>query len=234
MTTAMATGPVEVSAQFLNEARNGGGGAERRQLAALTRDELAAALPDDASRLAFWINLYNANIQYLLRTNPDAYGHRARFFAKRQIVVARKRLSFNDIEHGILRRSMFGYSLGYVANPFPSRFERRFRLERRDFRVHFALNCGARSCPAVAPLTAEGVGEQLERTTHDYLLAESDFDQSANFVRVPRILSWFRGDFGGKRGILELLRKHEVIPNGAHPDLKFRGYDWTLALDRSS
>ncbi len=82
----------------------------------------------------------------------------------------------------------------------------------------------------MSPFTAEGVGEQLEQATRGYLLAESDFDETANLVHVPRILSWFRGDFGGKTGILELLRQHGVIPDEAEPEIQFGGYDWTLAL----
>lgn len=223
--------PVDLSVSFLEASRRGEGAFERRQLARISRDELASALPDDRHREAFWINVYNAYIQLLLRGQPGAYRHRGRFFAKHQLIVARKRLSLNDIEHGILRRSMFGYSLGYVPNPFPGKFERRFRLEHRDPRVHFALNCGARSCPPIAAYTPGEVDQQLDRATSSYLRSETKYDPANDVVRVPRILSWFRGDFGGKKGILDLLRQQQLIPEAATPTLKFGTYDWALTLD---
>jgi hypothetical protein len=218
----------------LKAARVGEGRAERSALASLTRDDLAAALPDDSSRLAFWINVYNGYIQLLLRRDPRAYRRRGRFFAKRQLVVARKKLSFNDIEHGILRRSMFGYSVGYVANPFPGKFERRFRLDERDPRIHFALNCGAASCPPIAAYLPERIDEQLDLATRAYLESEVEVDASENVVRVPRILSWFRGDFGGKPGILRMLRKCDLIAADSTPRIRFNGYDWTMDLGPES
>lgn len=233
MSLSAAPNPVALSLTFLDASRRGEGRFERRELARISRDELARALPDDHHRLAFWINVYNAYIQLLLGGRPAAYRHRGRFFAKRQLIVARKRLSLNDIEHGILRRSMFGYSLGYIPNPFPGKFECRFRLEHRDPRVHFALNCGARSCPRVAAYIPWEVDQQLDRAASSYLRSETEYEPESDVVRAPRILSWFRGDFGGKKGILELLRQQQLIPPAATPALKFRSYDWALTLDEN-
>ncbi len=185
-----------LSRRLVEESRSGRGRAEWDELATLLPKSVAAGLRTDAEKLAFWINVYNAAIQFQLREDERRYRHRGRFFARRSIVVAGKRLSFNAIEHGLLRRSMFGYSLGYIANPFPGRFEKRFRLAKRDPRVHFALNCGAVSCPPVAPYSPEEVDAQLDDAARGYLQAESRYDAEAGVVEVPRLLLWFRGDFG--------------------------------------
>ncbi len=201
-----------------------------RIIAALSESDLAASFDTDNARLAFWINVYNAGVQLHLRARPELYRHRTRFFARRGIVVAGQRLTFNTIEHGLLRRSRFAYSLGYVQNPLPSRFERRFRLRERDPRVHFALNCGARSCPPLNGYWPHDVDARLEVATTDYLRTGCSYDSSSGSVTVPRLLLWFRGDFGGPAGIRTLLRRHGVIPDAAEPRLRYADYDWSLDL----
>jgi hypothetical protein len=223
--------PLDLAAAALADARSGAGDARFADLASLTPCALADALPADDDRLAFWLNIYNAAIQRELRADPGQYRHRGRFFARRGVTVAGRHLSFNAIEHGILRRSQFGYGLGYLPNPLPGAFERRFRLSRREPRVHFALNCGAVSCPPVAAYNPATVREQLQAATSAYLAAHCHHDPEANTLTVPRLLLWFRGDFGGARGIHHLLSAHALLPAGPPPRIRYEDYDWTLKLD---
>jgi hypothetical protein len=44
-------------------------------------------------------------------------------------------------------------------------------------------------------------------------------------------MSWFRADFGGKKGMMEIVKSIHLVPVGAHPKIKFKDYDWTLALN---
>ncbi len=228
--TRNGAGIHDLSRRLVEESRAGRGRAEWDELARLAPKSVVHGLRTDAEKLAFWINVYNAAIQFQLREDARRYRHRGRFFARRSIVVAGKKLSFNAIEHGLLRRSMFGYSLGYIANPLPGRFEKRFRLEKRDPRVHFALNCGAVSCPPVAPYSPEEVDAQLDDAARGYLQAESRYDAEAGVVEVPRLLLWFRGDFGGASGVRGMLERYGVVPEGLAVKVKYREYDWSLAL----
>ncbi|MFW5965105.1 MAG: hypothetical protein ACOCQM_09570 [Natronomonas sp.] len=43
---------------------------------------------------------------------------------------------------------------------------------------------------------------------------------------------WFRGDFGGRCGILQFLREYDVIPASATPDIHYADYDWSLDAGR--
>jgi len=130
-----------------------------------------------------------------------------------------------------LRRSLFGYSLGYLSNPFAGRFERQFRLTRRDPRVHFALNCGAASCPPIAAYQPDAVDAQLDVATRSYLETETTYDPAKGVVTVPRLLLWFRHDFGGPSGTKDLLRRFDIIPPDANPRLRYGDFDWSLVLD---
>ena len=221
---------LSLSMAALRAARLGEGEGEFAALAEMRPRELRDALPTDREKLAFWINVYNAAIQRELRREPGLYRHRLEFFARRGIEVAGRQLSFNAIEHGILRRSMFAYSLGYISNPLPRGFERQFRLGRRDPRVHFALNCGAASCPPIAAYDADSIDAQLDLATRSYLEHGTTYDQAEDVVTVPRLFLWFRGDFGGPAGTKELLRRFGIIPVAAYPRLRYGGFDWSLTL----
>lgn len=216
----------------LSALRRGTGEEEFDALAALTEADLRTSLPGDREKLAFWTNVYNAGIQRELRTDPGRYRHRFWFFSRRGVTVAGRSLTFNAIEHGLLRRSMFGYSLGYLSNPLAGRFERRFRLKRRDPRVHFALNCGAASCPPITAYQPDAIDAQLDVAARNYLETETIYDPAEGMVTVPRLFLWFRNDFGGPSGTKNLLRRFGIIPPDTNPRVRYGDYDWSLVLDK--
>ncbi len=176
--------------------------------------------------------MYNAYVQATLKAKPDKFKKRSAFYSDKFIVVAGKKLSLDDIEHGILRRSKNKYSLGYFNTIFKSSFEKKCRVEKVDYRIHFALNCGAKSCPAVAFYDADKIDEQLQMATTGYITAESVYDKEKNTVEVPMLLKWFKADFGGKKGIYALLDKHKVIPDGKKPKITHSNYNWTMELSK--
>jgi len=222
------SGPVDLSQRFLRAVKSGEETEPiRRRIAEIDSADLDAL--DAAERLAFWLNAYNAATQDALRSQPERFENRQQFFSEPILTVAGAELSLDDIEHGILRRSQWKYGLGYVTNPFPSAFIRRHRVADPDLRIHFALNCGAAACPAIAAYTADAVDEQLDHAAESYLGSETLVEDET--VRVPRLMLWYRGDFGGGSGIRRLLSEYDVIEPGASPRIRYREYDWSLALD---
>jgi Protein of unknown function, DUF547 len=186
---------------------------------------------DDAKK-AFWLNMYNAFVQIALLQNPGSYQSRNRFFGRRFIEVAGKKISLNLIEHGILRRSLLKWGLGYLANPFPSSFEKKMRVSQLDCRIHFALNCGAQSCPPIAFYTPLKINTQLAMATANYLGQQAMYIPAQNKWLLPALIKWFWGDFGGRRGILFLLQKHHPVAGitDAATSLSFTKYNWSLLL----
>lgn len=226
-----AASPHDTARALLAAALRGGdAAAPRALLAAWDARALAAALPSDADRIAFWMNVYNAAVRIRLAHDPGLYRRRLRFFSAPAIVVAGRPLSPNAIEMGILRRSAFVAGLGYVHNPLPGRFERLHRVRRVDPRIHFALDCGARSCPPIRawdPATLDG---DLEAATAAYLRANTALSADRGTLVVPRLLLWYRGDFGGRGAIHALLRRHGLLGDGPAPRIRHGAYDWTLDL----
>ncbi|MFC6990725.1 DUF547 domain-containing protein [Haladaptatus sp. GCM10025707] len=189
---------------------------------------------DDDHKLAFWLNVYNAIVQCWLRETPATFENRRAFFGTETFCVAGESLTLDDVEHGILRRSQTKYGLGYIPNPFASGFEKRHRLDARDPRIHFALNCGAKSCPPIRSYDPETVDEALDRATAHSLEMEVRHYPEKGFARIPRVMLWFRGDFGGKAGIYDLLHKFGVVPRTDRPRLQYSDWDWTMARNNFS
>lgn len=201
-----------------------------KELATYNRDSLREELNTDDKILAFWMNIYNTNVQYILKKDASKFDDRGAFFKAKQITIAGEVLSFDVIEHGILRKSKSKLSLGYISKIRVSKFERQFRIKRVDPRIHYALNCGALSCPPIVPYHSEKVNEELNTSVSDYLSKYCVV--SENEVKVPVLFSWFRADFGGKRGIRKFLVRYGITQkDDKKKDLKFLPYDWTLALN---
>ena len=200
------------------------------QLSNLSPDILLSQLSSENKRKAFWLNIYNAYTQIGLKDNPDAYKKRNKFFGNKFIQIGGKSLSLDLVEHGILRRSKWKYSLGHFNKLFKSAYEKKFRLDKVDYRIHFALNCGAKSCPPIAFYNPGELDKQLDLATKIYLKGEVEYNELINRVEVPAILSWFRGDFNGKKGIHKILKELRLIPENTSPKIVWKKYDWSLAL----
>ncbi|WP_436902961.1 DUF547 domain-containing protein [Halovenus halobia] len=227
----MTDDPLALAEQFLRTTRYGEStDTLREQLASLDDQRLRDALDTDDRKLAFWINLYNATTQDALDRDPEQYD-RWRFFSKPLVTVAGERLSLDDIEHGILRRSFSKYTLGYARSPFRDNFIDRHELAERDPRIHFAVNCGAESCPPIAAYRAPDIDDQLNLATQGYFDTHVEYDPHAGRVSVPRLLLWYRGDFGRRRDIIEFLLSYNQLPPGVSPRLSYRDWDWSMSPD---
>lgn len=192
----------------------------------LDRFELDELRSDRRTALSFWLNVYNAAAQLLLERRPELFESRWRFFRTTAITVAGVELSLDDIEHGILRDKRSKYGLGYLPRLVSTGFGAEHRLDV-DPRVHFALNCGAASCPAILAYDPESVDRTLDAATESYLQQTVTYDTNRNRVRVPRVCLWFIGDFGGRSGLRTFLRDHGQIPPESAPTIRFKGYDWS-------
>lgn len=201
-------------------------------LANASINSLLEQLNDNAKKKTFFINLYNAYIIALLKKDVKMYENRNHFFSSKQITLAQTKISLDIIEHGILRKSEWKYGGGYIKRWFPSKFEKLFRLQHQDYRIHFALNCGANSCPAVAYYESDKIEDQL-------VLAEKVFVSNecklinVSTVKISSIFKWFKGDFGGKNGLVKLLKKYRVIDESQQKiKIIYQPYDWNINLGK--
>ncbi|MEN8719176.1 MAG: DUF547 domain-containing protein [Oceanococcaceae bacterium] len=225
--------PVSLSANFVDRVIHGlPVDAHLELFRNLEAAALEQALPAQPQQLAFWLNIYNGYTQYFLQTDPTLYlESRPDYFSREQVPIAGAVLSLEQIEHGILRRGATIYTLGHIRLLFFRRaMVRQFAVDQVDYRIHFALNCGALSCPPVLAYRAETVDAQLDAISRYYLQQEAHYSAENDEVAVPALLRWFSADFGSRQDKREILRKHGVLPAGVKPALRYRDYDWTLKI----
>eukprot|EP00529_Nitzschia_sp_RCC80_P010688 CAMPEP_0113514744 /NCGR_PEP_ID=MMETSP0014_2-20120614/40573_1 /TAXON_ID=2857 /ORGANISM="Nitzschia sp." /LENGTH=625 /DNA_ID=CAMNT_0000411263 /DNA_START=212 /DNA_END=2085 /DNA_ORIENTATION=- /assembly_acc=CAM_ASM_000159 len=149
------------------------------------------------TKLAFCINLYNTMIRYaFLKVGiPGSDMARSTFFSTVSFNVGGSILSFNDLEHGILRSNKKApYTL---SKPFSSDDERlKLSLNDVDCRIHFALNCGAASCPPVTNFTPDGIQEELRIVSQSFCGDDNNVKVGdGKTLHLSKILYWFQDDF---------------------------------------
>ena len=203
-----------------------------KEIAGVTLDGLVTR----HARLAFWINTYNA----LVADGITALGARRSvwevpdFFARAACRAWDAVLSADDIEHGVLRGNRPSPLAG--APPF-ARDDARLAhaIVPMDPRIHFAINCGARSCPAVRTYDAERLDAQLDAATRAFVARRVTAVGDA--LVVSEIFKWFRADFDdGPGGLAGFLVSHlddgaarRRILEGELASLAYEPYDWRLA-----
>lgn len=220
---------VSLSQQLLRKAKmNEPTDETMKALENLEFETLRNSLKNDGEKLAFWINIYNATTQISLKNHPEFFEDRSSFYPKKLITIAHEAFSLDEIEHGILRRNTSKYSLGYFRKWNTRKVIKKLMVKRIDPRIHYALNCGAKSCPPVMFFDDQKVEEQLDLSSRAYL--EVECEKKDGKIYVPALFSWFRGDFGGKKGIYKFLRKYEILKPGEKPGIEFKSYNWDLSL----
>jgi Protein of unknown function, DUF547 len=172
------------------------------QLAGLDYDRLVSGLNNDNAIKTFWLNMYNGWFQVLAvrekLKNPE-------IFKSERIMIASKKFSLDEIEHGILRKFRWKYSKGYLASFFPGKTIKQLAVEKIDYRIHFALNCGAKSCPPIAFYKYANIDRQLDIAAKVFLKSETEIDTINKTVSVTKIMDWFAADFGGKKGVRKII-----------------------------
>lgn len=194
-----------------------------------TLEDLINQLKNDHQKIAFWVNIYNSFIQISLTENPEEYQDRGAYFKKDRVKIAGEILSFDEIEHDILRRSRVKLSWGYLRKYFRPKYERKLRVDEIDWRIHFALNCGAKSCPPVAKYTPENLDKEFDFMTKAYLNEKTTYNKETKTATSVSLFSWFRADFGGLSGARKILGNYKITPEKPK-NLTFGNYDWTLSL----
>jgi hypothetical protein len=199
-------------------------------LKSLTACDLLEALDADAARGAFWTNVYNALVidaVATLRQRGQLRSGRL-FFYQVGVDLGGARFSLHAIEHGILR----------CGRPAPWTFwsafgagdrRRAFALREFDPRVHFLLNCGARSCPPIRACRADLWSRQLDIAARSYISSESVLD--GELLRLPALLRIYRRDFPDPLAFARPYLSDEIqawLTKNPSPKIGWGSYDWSM------
>lgn len=192
---------------------------------------------DEATRMAFGINVYNLMIKYAFMKVGIGTTNMARaaFFTSVQMMISGHLFTFNELENGVLRGNRKPpYAL---SDPFGARDPRLpLALARPDCRIHFALNCGAKSCPPVKHFTAAAIAEELRIVALSFCEQEGNVRLEKATLHLSKILYWYRGDFAPSNAklaaaVLPFLRGEtkealQGLVEKSAVKVKFLDYDW--------
>lgn len=158
-------------------------------------------------KLAYWINAYNA---YTIKLIVDNYPvssitdlHGGKPWDAKWIKLDGKTLSLNNIENDIIRPTF------------------------KEPRIHFAVNCAAKSCPPLSNSvwTAANLESKFETATKKFVNDSKYNSVSSSGANVSKIFEWYKEDFGD---LTAFLNKYANSPLGSGGKISFMEYDWKL------
>ncbi|MFK7980479.1 MAG: DUF547 domain-containing protein [Saprospiraceae bacterium] len=158
-------------------------------------------------KMAYWINAYNAfTIKLIVANYPvksimDLEGGKP--WDKKWIKLGGKTYSLNNIEHDILRPKY------------------------KDARIHFAVNCAAKSCPPVwnKAWTAANLNGQLERSAKAFINNSQYNSVGGSNAAISKIFEWYAVDFGN---ITDYLNKYASTKVAEGTAVTYKEYNWAL------
>lgn len=199
-------------------------GLEARDAKALQtlRQQLGAvnvASLNPKQQLAYWINVYNVNVVATvvekypvdsirdISTDPIV---RLNVFKKERVPFGNELLSLDDVEH------------------------KKIRAAFNDPRIHFAINCAAKSCPPIR--TEAYVGARVDAQLDDQARRFLSGPFGARFKRsgddltmtVTKIMDWFGEDFEKGGGKVAFVRRYVTVPPSKEVKIEYDDYDWAL------
>eukprot|EP01064_Diplonema_japonicum_P014294 TRINITY_DN2187_c2_g2_i2.p1 TRINITY_DN2187_c2_g2~~TRINITY_DN2187_c2_g2_i2.p1 ORF type:complete len:478 (+),score=100.05 TRINITY_DN2187_c2_g2_i2:61-1494(+) len=190
-------------------------------------------MPPDL-RKAFVINCYNLfiTVAFAVAGIPESSLKRLAFFDDVKMNLGGLLYSFNDLENGILRGNR--KAPFHLSVPFAKGDARQAAVMPADKRVHFALNCGAASCPPVKQFTKDAISLELDIVSAAFCESDSNvlYNKSKNTLTVSQIFSWYSVDFGSSSELVSFLasatrgEKSAVLKTAASPSMKFFPYSW--------
>jgi hypothetical protein len=173
------------------------------------------------ARLAFWINAYNVlAIDTVVRSYPvesirDVGSLLFPVWKREAGRIGGKPVTLDEIEHRILR------PLG-------------------DPRIHGAVVCASRSCPALRrePYAPDRIDAQLDDSFARFLADPRKglaLDRANGVVRLSKVFDWFEEDFAPAGGVLAFVTAHAppearewLRLHGADAEIEYFDYDWGL------
>jgi len=157
---------------------------------------------NESEKKSFLINIYNSLVIHAIITGlldgfPGGTINRLRMYASASYIIGNIPYSLNDIENGLLRGNKLP-PVPFTRPPFPPNDERCTHILPCDARIHFALNCGAASCPPYAVYSCEStqLESQLNLATRGFLDQSVLFVVEKKEVMLSMIFQWYREDFG--------------------------------------
>merc|ERR1712150_86135 len=204
----------------------------------LVRVQIETATREE--KLAFFINIYNALVIHanIVRGPPSNLWQRYKFFNTVTYIIGGHTYSLQDIENGVVRSNRKG--VGMFSRPFGKSDPRlKIALEKNEPLIHFALVCGAKSCPPIKTYSANGIDGQLRMAAEAFLEGDDGckINMAKKEIALSQIFKWYKEDFGrNNEELAQFVHDHmsegekksnlaELI-RGKKFKISYQVYDW--------
>ncbi|GBG64752.1 hypothetical protein CBR_g46710 [Chara braunii] len=192
-------------------------------------------------KMAFFINAYNTLVIHAMVESgpPKSVFKRMGFYKGMKYYIGGNDFSLDDIEHGVLRGNRAPPS-SFIKNPvFGSTDPRRFHaIVPLEPRIHFALVCGAKSCPPIKMYTPENLDDGLQVATISFCEGEVKLNLERRTVTLSRIFDWYKDDFGETpkerlafiSTFLSKQKQNDLkeLIQGGNFKISYSDYNWSL------
>ena len=100
----------------------------------------------------------------------------------------------------------------------------------KDPRIHFAVNCAAKSCPPLlnGAWTEENLVNNFQKQARNFINNNNFNKISADKIQVSQIFNWYHEDFGGKNNLIDYLNQFSKVQISNKAAVDFLEYDWKL------
>lgn len=180
-----------------------------------------AVLKTDAEKIAFWVNVYNGLTNYwvIKKQIKKSMLEKPFLVMFSKVSIGGHRFSLDDIEHGVLRRNR--RSLYKLCKQFSKRDPRyQLLVQKLDYRIHFALNCGAKSCPAISFYNAQHLEQQLQLAEESFVEQEFLVDDVQKVISCSKIFWLYKKDF---------VNVYTNTPQYKDYKVKYLAYDFSVS-----
>lgn len=184
--------------------------ANKKELDAITKSFSSVTVSPTWTKneqLAFWINAYNAFTIDLIVNNFPLKSiqnlDNGKPWDVKRITIGGKKYSLNNIENDIIRP------------------------EFKDARIHFAVNCAAKSCPPImnGAFFGKTLDAQLDTVTKNFINNKKYQTITPSKITISKIFDWYAVDFGD---IVTFINKYSNIKVNNNASIVYKEYDWTL------
>ena len=113
-----------------------------------------------------------------------------------------------------------------------------------DPRIHFALVCGAQSCPPIGFYEAQEIDFQLQLAAISFINSpQVKIMPEEKAVSISMIFKWYKSDLGrSRRGLIDTLlafldegdKKAFLTQNRDWVRIRFQPYNWNLNQEITS
>lgn len=173
-------------------------------------DQLKKAKPNKLSRneqVAFWINAYNAHtINLVVQKYPITSIMKlngGKVWTTKKLSIGGRTITLSNIEKNILIKKY------------------------KEPRVHFAVNCAAKSCPPLMnkAWTGAKLNADLNRMTKKFISNKKFNKISGKSAKLSKIFDWYKKDFGN---VATFINRYSSSKISKKTTITYFKYNWNL------